>query len=251
MATAQGSEEGQVAGPQLMVNGVDPLREGAAREEPPQAKARAARPPLEGHAMTDRMVGSATSVDVNLEAVVSPSSSAGYESVPTRPASPQRPQSGQPHEAERTVAMEYSFSAIWWTAGCAMGCKTDGVPEIIAARQWTSGSGLRRVRVGYFNSPTTFRSPNTPRAARIPSRPAAAPSIATRSSAVADDANYKTEGFAELLLKAETSTSSVANKVAVAPNGKEISVTTSATANAGVRSGVVSGGYSSPPAPPQ
>ena len=48
---------------------------------------------------------------VDQTAVLSPVSSAGYESLPTRPSSPmrreQRPQNGQPQEAERTVAMEY------------------------------------------------------------------------------------------------------------------------------------------------
>ncbi|CAE7789604.1 RE1 [Symbiodinium sp. CCMP2592] len=113
MATGQSPQVGQANEPQLMVNGVDPPRVSAAREEPPPAGPRVAGSPLEGRTLTDEAAGSAVAPgffrgQVGMDTAISPSSSAGYESLPTRPSSPMRPQSGQPHEAERTVAMEYS-----------------------------------------------------------------------------------------------------------------------------------------------
>ena len=123
---------GQAAQP--LLNGVDPRREDVARDG-----ARVAGPPYQGHAQTgsgssggldaERAVEEAAPGLLQAEqtAVLIPVSSAGYESLPTtRPTSPVRrdirPQSGQPHQAERTVSMEYSFQqaegqpAVRWVA---------------------------------------------------------------------------------------------------------------------------------------
>ena len=117
-----------------LLNGVDPTREDAARDG-----TRVAGPPDQGHAQAssgsgeglgnERVVVNAApgSLQADQTAVLSPVSSGGYESLPTtRPTSPvrrdSRPQSGQPHQAERTVSMEYSFQqtegqpAVRWVA---------------------------------------------------------------------------------------------------------------------------------------
>ena len=116
----QNLQRDQATGARPMMNGVLPQREGASREEPPRVEPREAAPTGEGH---DRNLGEAQAMEGRADglapihgvadqaAVVSPSSSAGYESLPTRPSSPQRPREGQPEQAERTVAMEYSFQS--------------------------------------------------------------------------------------------------------------------------------------------
>ena len=146
----------------LVVNGVDPRREGAARESPLPAKPRVAEPPREGHARTDERAGTTMMAEdirsqVNQGTVVSPSSSAGYESLPTRPSSPHRPQSGQLQEAERTVAMEYSFQqqaggqpVVRWVAR---------LTEFL--RSSTRGNGLQgRVLEGLGLGNTTAQQPS-------------------------------------------------------------------------------------------
>ncbi|CAE6936887.1 GIP [Symbiodinium sp. CCMP2592] len=112
MAARQNPQTGPAAEAPMMVNGVDPRRVDVAREAPLQAEPRVAGPPPEGpHQAPEQpgplMIPVLGQGQVDGGTVISPSSSAGYESIPTRPASPQRPQSGQP-EAERTMAMEYS-----------------------------------------------------------------------------------------------------------------------------------------------
>ncbi|OLP91998.1 hypothetical protein AK812_SmicGene26241 [Symbiodinium microadriaticum] len=124
-AAVEDRGERQALQTQPQLNGVDPRRGDVVREGPPRAEPRITGPPDEGRIQAEPRLGNGQRVNGSTDEVppalpladqttaLSPGSSAGYESIPTRVSSPVRreylPRDEEPHRAERTVAMEYSF----------------------------------------------------------------------------------------------------------------------------------------------
>ena len=137
-AAVEDRGERQALQTQPQLNGVDPRRGDVVREGPPRAEPRITGPPDEGRIQAEPRLGNGQRVNGSTDEVppalpladqttaLSPGSSAGYESIPTRVSSPVRreylPRDEEPHRAERTVAMEYSFQqaagqpAVRWVA---------------------------------------------------------------------------------------------------------------------------------------